>query len=225
LSLPQPEEDQEAAGFVLAGGQSRRMGKDKALLEFAGEPLIVRALSILRMAGLQPAIAGARSALSAFAPVIEDGADTPGMGPLSGICAALGATTARYAVFLPVDQPFIPSSLITFLLSHARLTESLISVASVSGSPQTFPAVIERRALHFLEGRLRSGERGCLNAFEGAANDLGRRLSIPQVELLVQSGQISDPASLPPAFWFLNLNSPQDFMRAEKLSTGRLQVS
>jgi molybdenum cofactor guanylyltransferase len=225
LSLPQPVEDPKAAGFVLAGGQSSRMGKDKALLEFAGELLIVRALAILRKAGLHPAIAGARSALSAFAPVIEDVAYSPGMGPLSGICAALSATTARYAVFLPVDQPFMPSSLITCLLSHARHSESLITVASVSGSPQTFPAVIERKALHFLEGRLRSGERGCLNAFERAANAFGRRLSILQAELFVQSGQVSDPASLPPAFWFLNLNSPQDFMRAEKLSTGRLRVS
>lgn len=225
MSLPQPGEGQEAAGFVLAGGQSSRMGQDKALLEFAGEPLIVRALTILRRAGLQPTIAGARSALSAFAPVIEDTADTPGMGPLSGICAALSATTARYAVFLPVDQPFMPSSLITCLLTHARLTESLITVASVSGSPQTFPAVIDREAFHFLDGRLRSGERGCLNAFKRATGDLGRRLSILQAEVLVQSRQISDPASLPPAFWFLNLNSPQDFVRAEKLSTGRLRVS
>jgi molybdenum cofactor guanylyltransferase len=225
LSLPQPGQDQDAAGFVLAGGQSSRMGQDKALLGFAGEPLIVRALGILRNAGLPPAIAGARSALSAFAPVIEDAEDASGMGPLSGICAALSATAARYAVFLPVDQPFMPPSLITCLLDYARLTESLITVASVSGSAQTFPAVIERKALHFLESRLRSRERGCLNAFDRAANALGRRLSIVHAELLVQSGQISDPASSPPAFWFLNLNSPQDFVRAEKLSTGRLRVS
>jgi molybdopterin-guanine dinucleotide biosynthesis protein A len=225
LSLPQPAEAQDAAGFVLAGGQSSRMGQDKALLEFAGGPLIVRALTILRKAGLPTAIAGARSALSTFAPVIEDPTDTPGMGPLSGICAALSATTVRYAVFLTVDQPFMPSSLITCLLAHARFTESLIAIASVSGSPQTFPAVIDRKTLHFLEGRLRSRERGCLNAFQLAANDHGKRLSILPAELLVQSGRISDPASLPPAFWFLNLNTPQDFVRAEKLSTGHLRVS
>ena len=225
MSLPHPGEEQEAAGFVLAGGQSSRMGSDKAILELAGEPLVVRALGILRNAGLQPAIAGSRSPLSGYAPVVEDAAYAQGMGPLSGICTALRSTTARFAVFLPVDQPFMQPSLIAFMLSYARFTESLITVASVSGYTQTFPAVIDREALHFLEGQLRSRKRGCLNAFELATAVHAQRLAILRTELLVQSGHISHPASLPPGFWFLNLNSTHDFMRAEKLATGNLRLS
>jgi molybdenum cofactor guanylyltransferase len=225
LSLPGPGEEQGAAGFVLAGGQSSRMGSDKAKLELAGEPLVVRALDILRNAGLQPAIAGSRSSLSEYAPVIEDAAYAQGMGPLSGICAALRSTTARFAAFFPVDQPFMQPSLIAFMMSYARLTESLITVAAVSGYTQTFPAVIDRKAMHFLEGQLRSRKRGCLSAFELAAEAHAQRLAILRTELLVQSGHISHPASLPSAFWFLNLNSPHDFMRAEKLATSSLQLS
>ena len=208
---------EDVAGFVLAGGQSSRMGRDKALLEISGEPLIARALTALREAGLQPAIAGARSSLSDFAPVIED---STAMGPLSGICAALSATTARYGVFLPVDLPFIPPSLIAYMLLHARLTESLITVAAAGGSPQTFPAVVERQALHFFEGQLRTEERGCLHSFRCAAKYLGGRFSILQTELLVQAGQLSHAASLPPALWFFNLNSPQDLTRAQKAGMG-----
>jgi molybdopterin-guanine dinucleotide biosynthesis protein A len=201
------------------------MGQDKALLELAGEPLITHALNILREAGLRPVIAGARSSLSAFAPVIEDAAYAPGMGPLSGICSALSATMARYSVFLPVDLPLIPRSLVTCLLSQAMCTESLITIASVNGWPQTFPAVIDRETLHFLERQLKSEERGCLRAFQRAAKSLSRRLSILQTELLVQSGQIFHPASFPPALWFFNLNSPQDFMRVKRLSTRTLGLS
>ena len=114
--------DSSAVGFVLAGGQSSRMGQDKALLHFAGRPLVAHALSILSQAGLSVSIAGARpsarTSLEAFAPVVED--PEPGLGPLAGICAALASTAARYAVFLPVDLPLLPPALIAFLAPQRR---------------------------------------------------------------------------------------------------------
>ena len=109
----------DTVGFVLAGGQSSRMGADKALIQLAGRPLIAHAIRILRQAGLDASIAGARSSLSAFAPVIQD--THPDRGPLAGICSALASTSARYAVFLPVDLPLLPPSLVSFLLHHARV--------------------------------------------------------------------------------------------------------
>ena len=137
----------DAAGFVLAGGQSSRMGQDKALLLFAGRPLVAHALSILTQAGLPASIAGARpsarTALESFAPVVED--PESGLGPLAGICAALASTSARYAVFLPVDLPLLPPALIGFLLHHARITGRAVTVPAVAGFNQTFPAVLDRQ--------------------------------------------------------------------------------
>lgn len=209
----------DAAGFVLAGGQSRRMGRDKALLDFAGRPLIAHAITILDHAGLAAMIAGAapsaRVSLEAFAPVVEDAA--PGLGPLSGICAALAVTTARQAVFLPVDLPLLPPSLLVFLLSHARITGAAVTVPSVSGFPQTFPVVLDRTALPALQNALNSGRSGCFSAFQAASAALGQSLSCVAVELLAQSGQVSDPQGQPPVHWFLNLNAPDDLARAEVL--------
>jgi molybdopterin-guanine dinucleotide biosynthesis protein A len=213
----------ESAGFVLAGGQSSRMGRDKALLEFAGRPLIAHALAILQKAGLPAKIAGAippaRASLQAFAPVVEDA--TPGLGPLSGICAALAATSARHAVFLPVDLPLLPPSLLVFLLRHAQLTGAAVTIPSLSGFMQTFPAVIDRAALPALQGALDSGRYGCYAAFKAAAVALGQPLGSVAVELLAQSGQVSDPRGLPPIRWFLNLNAPDDLACADALQSVR----
>ncbi len=211
--------DSDAAGFVLAGGQSARMGRDKALLQFAGRPLIAHALAILEQAGLPAAIAGAapsaRAALGQFAPLIQDAA--PGKGPLSGICSALASNSARYAVFLPVDLPFLPPSLLAFLLRQARTTGSAVTVPSLSNFAQTFPAVVDRAALPALQNELNSGRSGCFSAFQAASAALHQPFSVLAVELLLASGQLSDPQDRPPTDWFLNLNTPADLARAETL--------
>ena len=218
-----PEPD--AIGFVLAGGQSSRMGRDKALLEFAGKPLVLHALDRFREAGISAMIAGApspagaaspvRASLQAFAPIIEDA--SPGCGPLSGICTALSIISVRYAVFLPVDLPLLPASLLVYLLHHAHVTGSAVTVSSVSGFAQTFPVVLDRAALPALQNELNSGRSGCFSAFQAASAAMNQPNSSVAVELLAQTGGISDPLSLPPARWYLNLNTPDDLERAEAL--------
>lgn len=210
----------DAAGFVLAGGQSSRMGQDKALVNFAGEPLIVRSLRILHEAGLSASIAGARSNLSSFASVVPDPASE--LGPLSGVCAALASTSARYAVFVPIDQPFLPSSLLVFLLHHARITGRAVTIPSVSGFDQTFPAVLDRAVLPTLQSALAAGRGGCLQAFQAAATVLGQSVSCVPTELFAQTGHVTHPHALPPYQWFYNVNSPVDLERAEAIYRRRI---
>ncbi len=209
----------DAAGVVLAGGQSSRMGRDKALLPFAGRPLIAHALAILREAGLPVTIAGtvpaADSAVAAYAPIIHD--PQSGLGPLAGICAALETASTYYVVFLPIDLPLLPSSLITYLLHHARITGSSVTLPSVNGFNQTFPAVLDRSVLPALQAELHSGRRGCFAAFQAASKSLGQPIAAVAVELLAQAGQVAHPYGLAPLRWFLNVNTPQDLERAEPL--------
>lgn len=192
------------------------MGRDKALLPFAGRPLIEHALSIFRQAGLPISIAGARSPLLVdFAPVVED--ISPGLGPLAGICAALASTPAEYAVFLPVDLPLLPPSLIVYLLHRAQATGQIVTVAAVSGFVETFPAILHRSLLPHLKGELLAGRNGCFSAFKASASALGKPVCSVAVELLVQSGHVAHSLGVPPFRWFLNLNQPADLATAEEL--------
>jgi len=204
----------EAAGFVLAGGRSSRMGTDKALVELNGALLIVRALRILQEAGLESAVAGARSDLSAYACVIEDRLER---GPLSGICAALGSTSAEFSVFISVDMPLLPPVLVGYLVEHAQETEAGITLVSVNGFVQTFPAVIHRSLAPVLDAELQNGDGGCVSAFRVAAERECRLLRILPLESLVQAGQVEDPRGLPAAFWFVNANTAEDLAQGERL--------
>lgn len=205
----------DVAGFVLAGGRSSRMGSDKALIQLASLPLVAHSLDILRRAGVPVEIAGSASTMEGYAPVIPD--VEPGRGPLGGVCAALRSTSARHAIFLSVDSPFIPASLIRYLLHHARITHAAVTVPSVAGHAQTFPAVVDRAALDPLQSALDAGAGGCFAAFQKAASEEGNSLSVLPVESLVQSGQVAHPNRLPVAFWFLNVNTPDVLREAESL--------
>jgi len=210
---PTDADAHEAMGFVLAGGRSSRMGVDKALLEFDGQPLVAHALRILREAGLPVRIAGARSALDGFAPVVED--REVDRGPLAGICAALAATPARFAVFISVDMPFLPPSLLRYLLNWSLKSGAAISLASLQGFAQTFPAVVDRAVLPCLVEELECGRGGCYSAFAVACASSGRELAVLPVERAIVDGLVTHPTSLSIDLWFLNLNARTDVLRAE----------
>ncbi len=210
----------EASGFVLAGGLSSRMGQDKALLGFAGRPLIERAVGLLREAGLDTSISGERQDLAEFAPVVVDRVSQ--QGPLGGVCAALESMPGEWGVFVTVDVPLLPAALIRYMVERARATGAAVTLVSVGGEAETFPAVVSRAALPSLRDQLESGRLKCFSAFRAAAESLGQKMDVVAVELLAQAGEVEHPAALVPAHWFLNVNTPDEFARAESLVQGRI---
>lgn len=197
-----------AAGVVLAGGKSSRMGRDKALIELHGKPLVAHAVDVLRRVGLPVFISGTRDDLSRFAPVLPD--SEPDRGPLHGLCRALATGDAELVAFTSVDLPLIPPELIKRLLAIAQTTGNQVTLVSVNGFAQTFPAVVRRDALPSLEEELHSGKGGCFAAFRRASTTCNQSLLAPHVENLIQAGQIIHPAGLLPSRWFLNINTPAD---------------
>jgi molybdopterin-guanine dinucleotide biosynthesis protein A len=96
----------DLSAVVLAGGQSRRMGRDKAWVEFNGKPLIVHAIEKLRQIGVAEIFISGRAGTdyqSLGCPVLLD--PEPGLGPLAGIERALAACRSPRLLALAVDLP------------------------------------------------------------------------------------------------------------------------
>lgn len=192
-------------GFVLAGGRSTRMGTDKALLHYAGQPLIAHAVELLKAAGVEPHIVGARPDLTEYAPIIED--LHPNCGPLGGIEAALAASSSEWNVILPVDLPLLPSQWVRYLIERVRITGAAATIPTLAGRPEPLCAVYRRDLLQGIRKALDSANYKVIDAVESAAPPL--EIDIFSVEA-VAATRDDWPLGPPLHRWFQNLNTPAD---------------
>ena len=191
------------------------MCSDKALALFQGVPLIQVALQTIEAVGISARIAGSRSDLSSFAAQIPDTfAET---GPLGGVHAALSVSNAEWNLFLPVDLPLMPSSLLACLLQRAMLTGSPVAAARLNGRIQPFPVVLHRAVLLSITQRLQGGNTACHAAWQGIPPELNSSLDAVPVEYLCQCGQSSHPRGLPPFLWFQSANTPAELSLLNRL--------
>jgi molybdopterin-guanine dinucleotide biosynthesis protein A len=109
-----------ASAIILAGGDSRRMGRDKALLELDGKPLITRIAGRLAELFDEIVIGANRPADYAFLgrPIIPD--REPGLGPLMGIASCLDRITNDLAFVTACDIPSIDLRFVASMLEQAE---------------------------------------------------------------------------------------------------------
>jgi molybdopterin-guanine dinucleotide biosynthesis protein A len=200
--------------FILAGGQSIRMGRDKALLHFRGRPLIEYALAKLRTLGFSPAIAGNRPDLAGYAPVIAD--NYLGSGPLAGIEAAIASSNDDLNLFLPVDLPLLPIEFLSWMTVRALQTSALATIPRLQSCPQPLCALYHRVLLPYARSALSAGKPKVMRAVQLAASESGLKMDLFDVETLAAS--LSPSRDWPPAppvhRWFQNLNSPAELQFA-----------
>lgn len=190
----------EVGGAVLAGGESRRMGRDKALLRIAGEPLWRRQARVLRAAGAEPVFVVRRRGQRMLSAEISHAWDAwENAGPLAGLEAALRAASGRWVAVLAIDMPGIDAEWFRWLgrfcapgcgavVRHARGTEPLA-------------AIYPREALPVVSRRLKEGRRSMQELATALAR--GRRMRLVRVD------------ATEAANW-QNWNTPEDCGRAVK---------
>jgi molybdopterin-guanine dinucleotide biosynthesis protein A len=138
--------DAETAGFVLAGGKSTRMGRDKALLDDGRGPLVARvAAEVQKAAGHVTLIGSAeRYGHLGFA-VVED--LRPGNGPLGGIETALAITESAWNLVVACDMPNLTAPVLTQLLVFARKSNADCVLGRTSAGVEPLFAVYRRESL------------------------------------------------------------------------------
>ena len=193
-----PELCPDVTGVILAGGRSRRMGRDKATLEIGGQTLFERTLAMLQGIFSQVLIAGDRPDLAtAQVPCVPD--IYPGSA-LGGLHAALKAAATPWVFVTPCDLPYPDEGLIRLLLDHREGYEVVIP-RTPQGLEPVF-ALYHKTCLPLMEEMLRRGDYRIYDFYPQV------RVHYLEVQILSADWQRA----------LLNLNTPQDLQRLKKES-------
>jgi molybdopterin-guanine dinucleotide biosynthesis protein A len=122
----------QITGWVLAGGQSSRMGGvDKGLLTFQGQTLVQRAIERLQPQ-VHSVMVNANRHASQYAmhgaPVVAD-SEHSFKGPLAGFLTGLQHCPTDWLVTVPCDSPFFPTDLVMKLAAAVEQSQTLMAMA------------------------------------------------------------------------------------------------
>jgi molybdopterin-guanine dinucleotide biosynthesis protein A len=190
---------------IQAGGQSSRMGEDKALKTFLGRPLIQRVVERLSPIAEELIVTTNRPEDYGFLGLRLVPDLKPGRGALGGLYTAIASAARPIVAVAACDMPFASASL---LEAASRLLVEEAADVVIPKSDEGYEPLhaIYRRAT-------------CLPAIEAAIDaDQWKVIAwFPQVKVRVLTPEeitVYDPSGL--AFW--NVNTPEEFSKAEELA-------
>ena len=190
-------------GIVLAGGQSRRLGIDKALLSLGGGPLLQAAVQRVSQVCRRVIVAvdrpGRYRRLRLSADFVADA--SPGRGPLAGLQSGLQACSTEYALVVACDLPFLNVELLRYMAGLPRSWQALVPRAA--GRDHPLHAVYARSCLPEVDALLAAGG--------GSMKQLLDRLDVRRLDERELHRLDPDGLSL------LNLNEEADLERARVL--------
>ncbi|MBN1656821.1 MAG: molybdenum cofactor guanylyltransferase [Anaerolineae bacterium] len=187
------------SAIVLAGGQSRRLGRDKAFLPVGGKPLVAHVVHTLAV--LSDDLIVVANNLEAYTPLglrarlIHD--EEPGKGSLMGIYSGLKVACHEHALAVACDMPFLNVDLLRYMVELVPGYDIVVPRDGTLIEP--LHAVYGKGCLGPMADQLQSGKRRII-AFFGAV-----RVRYVEADEIVQF----DPDRLS----FVNVNTPEDWDR------------
>lgn len=180
-------------GVVLAGGKSTRMGRDKALVEVDGKPMLQHAIDVLRPQVKELIVIGDPRKYRRFdVDIIPD--DLEDLGPLGGIVTAMGQARYEHLLVMACDVPGVNAKLLEKLKYHF---------------PMDGEALVPRHG-DFVEPLVAGYHRQCIAPFTELLQKGVLRMSealaaVNTTYLDIVPGQDGWPSDL-----FRNVNGPDD---------------
>lgn len=234
----------EISGFVLAGGRSSRLGRDKALLlwppgktaEGKSQTLLQHSIDRLQSVCTTVSVCATRGDLPFTGVVIPDA--LPGSGPLGGIVAALENSVTDWNLMLAVDLPFLPVEVLRAMVvacsgpASPSLDQSYPGspppVACVlpqyDGRPQPLCGLYHRALARGLRAALDAGNFKVMTALREACHGVESgaqsqsSLARFRVKMWDAAGFAAGLQNEPdPGEWFMNINTLQDWQQARQL--------
>ncbi len=190
---------------IQAGGQSQRMGQDKALMPFLGRPLILRVLERVAALADELIITANQPENYAFLGLRPVPDVKPGCGALGGLYTALSAAHHPIVAVVACDMPFVNAELLAVGLTLLNQTGTDLVIPRTAAGLEPFHALYRRETcLPHVQAALEAGKRR-VDAWFANVNVC----AIPEESIRRQ-----DPLGLA----FLNVNTPEELAAAEKLA-------
>jgi molybdopterin-guanine dinucleotide biosynthesis protein A len=141
-------------GVVLSGGQSRRMGRDKARLNHKGVTFLENSINLIKKVTDSVVVSGREDQLAGLSLegiiLVED--IIPGIGPLGGIYSAMTIPAERYLI-AAVDMPFISPELLGQMVASKGN-----AVACHNGRLQPVCCLLERQLVPLMDEQINRGD-------------------------------------------------------------------
>lgn len=187
---------------LLAGGQSRRMGQDKAFLPVGGRSVIERVLERILPLSDDVILVTNTPDKYRYLGYRMVGDVYPGKGALGGIYTAIQAAGYPHCLVVACDMPFLNTDLLRYLASLAADFD--VVVPRVEKFPETTHAVYGKNCLGPIKQRLLADQLKIISFF---------------ADVRVRYVERSDIGRFDPTFHsFLNMNTPQDWERVQRIA-------
>ena len=189
---------EDCTALILAGGDSRRMGQDKAVLVLDGETLLDRVTAAMRQVFPKVIVSVRQLRSGVEVPQVCD--EPAASGPLAGLIAGLAQADTPWVFAVACDMPFVTRDVVTHLAALRQGFQAVVPV--VGGYHQPLAAFYAASSLETMRASLATGDR----SLRGTLERLDVRY-VSEAELREFDPQLRS---------FFDLDTPQDFQAAQK---------